>query len=379
MQGAWQLFFSFDTSKYPRKSSTIWVVWISADPSLRGSAPRSLELWAAILLLFECFASAPPKAVFVSRFAIWRRVFEFANAFRLWLWWFAVVRAAGLDALAVFWSGVPCGEGNTWWLPSQWFGRCRGTVLASYNCFLWIPKVTGSIFETFCFPLVLGLCPWWFAVVQAAGLDAFLPSGLDAFLASYNCFLWIPKVTGSNFETFCFPLVLGLCLWWFAVVQAAGLDAFLAGGLDAFLASYNCFLWIPKVTGSIFETFCFPLVLGLCLWWFAVVQAAGLDAFLPSGLDAFLASYNCFLWIPKVTGSIFETFCFHLFSTRFGPVSMVVCRSAGGWFGRFPGRWFGRFPGQLQLIFYGFQRWREAFLKRSVFHSFWACVYGGLP
>ena len=26
---------------------------------------------------------------------------------------------------------------------------------------------------------------------------------------------------------------------------------------------------------------------------------------------------------------------FRLFSTRFGPVYMVVCRSAGGWFGRF--------------------------------------------
>ena len=23
---------------------------------------------------------------------------------------------------------------------------------------------------------------------------------------------------------------------------------------------------------------CFPLVLGLCIWWFAVVQAAGVDA-----------------------------------------------------------------------------------------------------
>ena len=218
-------------------------------------------------------------------------------------------------------------------------------VTICYNCFLWIPKVTGSIFETFCFPLVLGLCLWWFAVVQAAGLDAFLASRLDAFLASYNCFLWIPKVTESIFETFCFPLVLGLCLWWFAVVQAAGLDAFLAGGLDAFLASYNCFLWIPKVTGSIFETFCFPLVLGVCLWWFAVVPAAGLDAFLASGLDAFLASYNCFLWIPKVTESIFETFCF--------PLVLGLCLwwFAGGWFGRFPAQWFGRFPGQLQLFF----------------------------
>ena len=55
------------------------------------------------------------------------------------------------------------------------------------------------------------------------------------------------------------------------------------------------------------------------------MQAAGLDAFLAGGLDAFLASHNCFLWIPKVTGNV-------LFSTRFGPVSMVVCRSAGGWF-----------------------------------------------
>ena len=93
----------------------------------------------------------------------------------------------------------------------------------------------------------------------------------------------------------------------------------MASGLDAFFASYNCFLWIPKV-------------LALCLWWFAVAQAAGLDAVVASGLDAFFASYNCFLWIPKVTGSI-------------------LCWHYGGWFGRFPGQWFGRFPGQLHLFF----------------------------
>ena len=46
----------------------------------------------------------------------------------------------------------------------------------------------------------------------------------------------------------------------------------------------------------VFETFCFPVVLALCIWWFAVAQAAGLDAFVASGLDAFFASYNnCFL------------------------------------------------------------------------------------
>ena len=68
------------------------------------------------------------------------------------------------------------------------------------------------------------------------------------------------------------------------------------------------------MTGGIFETFCFPVVLALCLWWFAVAQAAGLDAVVASGLDAFFASYNCFLWIPKVTGS-------------------PLCWHYGGWFG----------------------------------------------
>ena len=43
------------------------------------------------------------------------------------------------------------------------------------------------------------------------------------------------------------------------------------------------------MTGGIFETFCFPVVLTLCIRWFAVAQAAGLDAFVASGLDAFFA------------------------------------------------------------------------------------------
>ena len=88
-------------------------------------------------------------------------------------------------------------------------------------------------------------------------MDAFVASGLDAFLASYTCFLWFPKVTAGIFETFCFSVVLALCIWWFAVAQA--------DGLDTFLASYTCFLWIAKVTGGIFETFCFPVVLALCI------------------------------------------------------------------------------------------------------------------
>ena len=79
------------------------------------------------------------------------------------------------------------------------------------------------------------------------------------------------------------------------------------------------------MTGGIFETFCFPVVLALCIWWFDVAQAVDLDAFVASGLDAFLARYN---WDSK-----------------------GLCWHYGGWFGRFPGQWFGRFPGQLHLFF----------------------------
>jgi len=53
-----------------------------------------------------------------------------------------------------------------------------------------------------------------------------------------------------------------------AVAQAAGLDAFVASGLDAFLAipgQLQLFLWLPKVTGGILETFCFPVVSDLCI------------------------------------------------------------------------------------------------------------------
>ena len=129
-----------------------------------------------------------------------------------------------------------------------------------------------------------------------------MASGLDAFPASYSCFLWIPKVTGGIFETLFFgrlgPVYMVVCCsagGWFGRFHGQWFGRFR-------------FLWIPKVTGGIFETFCFPVVLALCIWWFAVAQAAGLDAFVASGLDAFFASYNCFLWIPKVTGSIL---CWH--------------------------------------------------------------------
>ena len=43
-----------------------YIYILSADPLPRGSAPRSFELWAAVRLLFDGFASVSPKATFVS-------------------------------------------------------------------------------------------------------------------------------------------------------------------------------------------------------------------------------------------------------------------------------------------------------------------------
>ena len=39
--------------------------WAVLSGSCCGSAPRSFELWAAVRLLFDGFASVPPKATFV--------------------------------------------------------------------------------------------------------------------------------------------------------------------------------------------------------------------------------------------------------------------------------------------------------------------------
>ena len=258
-------------------------------------------------------------------------------------------------------------------------GRFPDAFFASYNCFLWIPKVTGSI-----------LC-WHYG----GWFGRFPGQWFGRFPGQLHLFFMDSKGDGRHFWNVLFsgrlgPVYMVVCCsaggwfgrcrgqWfgrfpgqWFLVTLVfygfqrflrwfgrCQLDAFLASGLDAFLASYTCFLWIPKVTGGIFETFCFPVVLALCLWWFAVAQAAGLDAVVASGLDAFFASYNCFLWIPKVTGSIL---CW---------LRRLV------WTLSWPVVWTLSWP--VTLVFYGFQRWREAFLKRSVFRSSWPCVYGDL-
>ena len=44
---------------------------------------------------------------------------------------------------------------------------------------------------------------------------------------------------------------------------------------------------VPSTFFMVCFWFCFLLVLGLCLWWFAVVQAAGLDTW------AVLSGFRC--------------------------------------------------------------------------------------
>ena len=86
--------------------------------------------------------------------------FVFPLVLGLCLWWFAVVQAAGLDALAVFWSGSCCGAGNVvtivfTWLVTIVFMDSKGNGRHFFRVCFWL-----------CFPLVLGLCiiiyhfPW---------------------------------------------------------------------------------------------------------------------------------------------------------------------------------------------------------------------------
>ena len=198
--------------------------------------------------------------------------------------------------------------------------------------------------------------------MQAAGLDAFLAGGLDAFLASYNCFYgWSGRFPGQLQLFFMDSKGDGKHFWnvlfstrfgpvFMVVCRSAGgwFGRFPGQWFGRFPAQLQLFFMNSKGDGKHFWN-----VLGVCLWWFAVAQAAGLDAFLAGGLDAFLASYNCVFYeafLKRIWKGNGKHFWNVLFSTRFGPVFMVVCRSAGGWFGRFPAQWFGRFPGQLRFL-----------------------------
>ena len=186
--------------------------------------------------------------------------------------------------------------------------------------FLWIPKVTGGTFFGFVFGFVFH--SFWFAVVQAAGLDAL-------------AVLWSGSCRGEGNV---------LCMWWFAVVQAAGVDALAVlwygsrRGEGDMVTSV--FTWLAtsvfmdsKGDGRHFFRvcfwLCFLLVLGLCMWWFAVVQAAGLDAL-------------AVLWSGSRRGE--------------GNVVTIV------------------FSWLVTIVFMD----SKGDGRHFVFHSFWACVYGGL-
>ena len=97
---------------------------------------------------------------------------------------------------------------------------------------------------------MLGLCSLGLVVVRARWLHLFL-----------QLFFMDSKSDGRHFFRvcfwLCFLLVLGLCLWWFAVVQAAGLDAW------AVLSGSRCgegnvvtlvFTWLVTIVFYGFQT-----------------------------------------------------------------------------------------------------------------------------
>ena len=97
---------------------------------------------------------------------------------------------------------------------------CFGFVVYS---FFWAGSYGGL---PYCRRLVwtLGLCSLGLIVVRAMWLHLLVFTWLVITIVFMDS-----KSDGRHFFRvcfwLCFLLVLGLCLWWFAVVQAAGLDA----------------------------------------------------------------------------------------------------------------------------------------------------------
>ena len=226
-----------------------------------------------------------------------------------------------------------------------WFGHFPGQLhlffmdCASYNCFLWIPKVTGSI-----------LC-WHYG----GWFGRFPGQWFGRFPGQLHLFFMDSKGDGRHFWNVLFSGRLGPV---YMVVWCS------AGG------------WFGRFRGQWFGRFLGEVQLlfmdskGLC-WhyggWFG--------RFPGQWFGRFPGQLHLFFMDSKGDGRHFWNV---LFSGRLGPVYMVVCCSAGGWFGRFRGQWFGRFLRQLQLVFMdskGDGKHSVLALRRLVWTLSWPVVW----
>ena len=285
-----------------------------------GSILSGCVLLGKILLLFECFGIRPPRDL--------RQWFrnqprtEGARQKNCFLW---VPKVTG----SILSGCVLLGMGSN---PAavrvfrnrpprdlrQWFrNQPRTEGARQKNCFLWVPKVTGSILSG-CVLLGMGSNPAAVRVFRNRP-----PRDLRQWFRNQprtegarqkNCFLWVPKVTGSILSGIlsgCVLLGMGsnpaavrvfrnrsprdLRQWFRNQPRTEG------------ARQKNCFLWVPKVTGSILSG-CVLLGMGS--------NPAAVRVFRnrpPRDLRQWFRNQprtegarqkNCFLWVPKVTGSI---------------------------------------------------------------------------
>ena len=193
-----------------------------------------------------------------------------------------------------------------------------------------------------------------------------------------NCFLWVPKVTGSILSG-CVLLGMGsnpaavrvfrnrpprdLRQWFRNQPRTEG------------ARQKNCFLWVPKVTGSILSG-CVLLGMGS--------NPAAVRVFRnrpPRDLRQWFRNQprtegarqkNCFLWVPKWR----EAFCRAAFYLAWARILLLFECFGTGLQGTCANG-FGtslapRVPDK-RTVFYGFQRWREAFC-RAAFCLAWARI-----
>ena len=209
--------------------------------------------WARILLLFECFGTGLQGTC--------------ANGFGTSLAPRVPDKRAGREAFcrAAFclaWARIlllfECfGTGLQGTCANGFWNQPRTEGARQKNCFLWVPKVTGSILSG-CVLLGMGsnpaavrvfrnrpprdLCQWFRNQPRTEGAR------------QKNCFLWVPKVTGSILSG-CVLLGMGsnpAAVRVFRNRPPRDLRQWFRNQPRTEGARQkNCFLWVPKVTGSI--------------------------------------------------------------------------------------------------------------------------------
>ena len=207
--------------------------------------------WARILLLFECFGIGLQGTC--------------ANGFGTSCLWVPKVMGSILSGCVLLGMGSnPAAVRVFRNRPPrdlhQWFGNQPRTEGARQkNCFLWVPKVTGSILSG-CVLLGMGSNPAAVRVFRNRP-----PRDLRQWFRNQprtegarqkNCFLWVPKVTGSILSG-CVLLGMGsnpAAVRMFRNRPPRDLRQWFrnqprTGGAR----QKNCFLWVPKVTWSVFS------------------------------------------------------------------------------------------------------------------------------